>query len=113
MLLAWTTISSRAEADRLAAGAVAAGLAVCVQIDGPVVSHYRWEGKLEQAEEHRLLFKFLPATAAALEQHILATHPYTTPEWIVVEATHVAEKYLSWATANSSTQPLASRHPPF
>lgn len=113
MLLAWTTVATRAEADHLAAGAVAAGLAVCVQIDGSVVSHYRWEGKLERAEEHRLLFKFLPATAAALEKHVLAEHPYDTPEWIVIPATHVTEKYLSWATANSSTRPLALHNPPF
>jgi periplasmic divalent cation tolerance protein len=36
----------------------------------------------------------------------LATHPYDTPEWLVVRAERVAEKYLSWAQANSSTPPL-------
>ena len=42
----------------------------------------------------------------ALEARVLATHPYETPEWLVVRAERVGEKYLSWATTNSSTPPL-------
>jgi periplasmic divalent cation tolerance protein len=106
MLLAWTTVSERAHADRLAASCVAQNLAVCVQIDGPITSHYRWQGQDERAEEFRLCFKLLESHAAALEQHVLTNHPYDTPEWVVVRAEHVGEKYLSWARANSSTPPL-------
>ena len=106
MLIAWTTVEKRDDADRLAADAVARNLAVCVQIDGPITSHYRWHGRDERAEEFRLCFKFLESHAAALEQHILGMHPYDTPEWIVVRAERVGEKYLSWAGANSSTPPL-------
>ncbi|MCX6955358.1 MAG: divalent-cation tolerance protein CutA [Verrucomicrobia bacterium] len=102
MWIAWTTVANRADADRLAADAVARGLAVCVQIDGPVVSHYRWEGRAERAEEFRLAFKCLPERLAALEAEILATHPYETPEWLVIRAEHVGEKYLSWARGNST-----------
>ena len=49
MLLAWTTVATPEDAARLARGAVEAGLAACVQVEGPVVSHYRWEGRLETA----------------------------------------------------------------
>lgn len=106
MLIAWTTVASRAEADTLAAGIIAANLAACVQVDGPVASHYRWQGKVEHTEEFRLTLKFLPAQLLALEAHVLRHHPYATPEWIVVRAEHVGEKYLSWAHANSSPLPL-------
>lgn len=106
MIVAWTTVAHREEADRLAAATVAAGLASCVQVEGPVHSHYRWRGKVEHAEEYRLMFKCLPEQLAALEQHVLSSHPYDTPEWIAVRAEHVAEKYLSWARANSNTLPL-------
>ena len=54
MFVAWTTTSNRADADRLATGAVEARLAACAQIDGPITSHYYWEGKLERAEEFRV-----------------------------------------------------------
>lgn len=106
MFIAWTTVATRADAERIAAGVVARNLALCVQIDGPIASHYRWNGQIERSEEFRLSFKVLPSHVEPLEKHVLATHPYDTPEWIAVRAERVGEKYLSWATANSSTPPL-------
>jgi periplasmic divalent cation tolerance protein len=106
MYLAWTTVSTSEEAAKLAQGAVEASLAACVQIDGPVTSHFIWDGKAECASEFRLCFKCTMAQLPALEEHVLAQHPYEIPEWIVVRAERVGEKYLSWAQANSSTPPL-------
>ena len=106
MFVAWTTVATRADADRLATGAVERGLAVCVQIDGPVASHYRWQGKTEHAEEFRLTFKCLPVQLSALEALILGSHPYDTPEWLVIRAERVGEKYLSWAAGSIHSPPL-------
>lgn len=106
LLIGWTTVSSREDADKLAKGLVERHLAACVQIDGPVSSVYWWEGRTEQAQEHRLTVKFIPARARELEQWLLQHHPYDTPQWIVVAAEHVGEKYLSWARANSTSAPL-------
>ena len=106
MMLAWTTVASRTEAERLAEEAVVRRLAACVQIDGPVLSVYEWRGKVERSEEFRLTFKCLPSQLPALEAHVLDRHPYDTPEWIVVHTDHVGEKYLSWAKSNSSSAPL-------
>jgi periplasmic divalent cation tolerance protein len=106
MLIAWTTVGTNADADRLAADVVAAGLAACVQIDGPVVSHFVWQGKHERVEEFRLCFKVLPAQLAGLREHVLGAHPYDTPEWVVVRAEEVGEKYLSWAKATVHSPPL-------
>ncbi|MSU51357.1 MAG: divalent-cation tolerance protein CutA [Opitutus sp.] len=106
MFIAWTTVANRADADRLAAGIVTQDLAVCVQIEGPITSHYRWHGKIERSEEFRLTIKCRPGQLAALEKHVLSAHPYDVPEWLAVRAEHVGEKYLSWAGANSSTPPL-------
>lgn len=102
MLIAWTTLPAKDIAERLAADAVAARLAVCVQIEGPVRSHYVWQGTAESSSEYRLTFKLLPDQAAPLESWLHERHPYETPEWIVVRCEHVSEKYLSWARANSS-----------
>jgi periplasmic divalent cation tolerance protein len=106
MLIAWTTVATMAEANRLAAEAVARGLAVCVQVEGPVTSHYRWQGAPERTAEFRLMFKFLPGQQPPLEAWLHAAHPYSTPEWMVVRTEHVGEKYLSWAVASSTTAPL-------
>ncbi|MGH8272874.1 MAG: divalent-cation tolerance protein CutA [Gammaproteobacteria bacterium] len=106
MLLAWTTVANQADAHRIASDVIARNLAVCVQVDGPITSHYRWHGRDAHEQEYRLCFKLLPSHAEILERHVLSMHPYDTPEWIVVEAAKVGEKYLSWAEANSTTPPL-------
>ena len=86
LLVAWTTVATRSDADALAASTIELGLAACVQIDAAVISIYRWAGKLERTEEFRLTFKLLPAQLAALERHVRERHPYKTPEWLVVPA---------------------------
>jgi periplasmic divalent cation tolerance protein len=102
MLIAWTTVATPAEAERLAGEMITRRLASCVQVEGPIRSFYLWEGQSGHSDEFRLTIKFLPGKAEALEAYVLANHPYDTPEWVVVKAEHVAEKYLSWARANST-----------
>ena len=106
MFIAWTTLATRADADRLAAEIVKLGLAVCAQVEGPVSSRYRWEGRQERTEEFRLCLKCLSDKLVALESHILTHHPYATPEWLAVRADRVGEKYLSWAGASPTNCPL-------
>ncbi|HTJ78632.1 MAG TPA: divalent-cation tolerance protein CutA [Rariglobus sp.] len=103
MFIAWTTVADRKTAELLASEAVAGALAVCVQIEGPVVSHYRWQGSREKTEEFRLMFKVLPDKLPLLGTWIHARHPYEIPEWIVVRTEQVGEKYLSWAMRSLDT----------
>lgn len=97
MFIAWTTVADRETADRLAAEAVRERLAVCAQVEGPVTSHYRWQGAQEATTEFRLTFKSMPSRLPALARWVHERHPYETPEWIVVRSEQVGEKYLSWA----------------
>ena len=111
MFVAWTTTGKREDADRLARGAVEARLAACAQVDGPITSHYHWDGKLESTEEYRIWFKYLPANASALSGWVHNHHPFAVPQWIEVNAEHVGEKYLSWAMANSTSAPFPRQKP--
>ena len=65
---------------------------------------------LDSLEELRLLIKkpLIPiyCPKEAIEAAIRSRHPYETPEWLVVAAERVGEKYLSWAEANSHTPPF-------
>jgi uncharacterized protein involved in tolerance to divalent cations len=54
-------------------------------------------------EEWRVTFKFLREQSGPLAAYVHGAHPYETPEWIVVEAARVGEKYLSWARAPRSS----------
>jgi periplasmic divalent cation tolerance protein len=112
MFVAWTTTAKRADADRLAKGAVEVRLAACAQVDGPITSFYHWEGKLEQSEEFRIWFKYLPANASSLSAWVHNHHPHTVPQWIEVSTENVGEKYLSWAMANSTSLPFQQTKSP-
>ena len=103
MFIAWTTVADLQTADKLADEAVSRSLAACVQVEGPVMSHYRWQGAQQKTEEFRLMFKVLPAKLPELSVWLHTRHPYETPEWIVVRAEHVGEKYLSWAMRSLDT----------
>ena len=94
--IAWTTTETRADAEKLARGAVEAGLAACVQVEGPVRSFFSWEGKMQNGEEFRISFKFTENNRKALEEYVLKHHPYENPEWIGIPLQMVAEKYLRW-----------------
>jgi periplasmic divalent cation tolerance protein len=96
IMAGWTTVGSRAEAERLARGLVEARLAACTQISGPITSFYRWNGALESAEEFRITVKYSAEkgedVAKWLEQH----HPYETPQWVACRVDQASEKYLKW-----------------
>lgn len=79
----------------LAQAIVEARLAACVHVAAAGRSVYRWDGVVESADEHQVIFKTTRARVAALEAHVRAAHPYALPEWLVVEVDGGAD-YLTW-----------------
>jgi periplasmic divalent cation tolerance protein len=57
---------------------------------------YRWQGAVEQADEHQWVIKTTASALAALWEAFRAAHPYETPEWIVLTADGGSEAYLTW-----------------
>ena len=103
MLIATTTVASSREAEHLAAACIEQNLAVCAQVEGPIHSHYVWQGRRTVAQEWRITFKLLENQADALTAYVHSTHPYEVPQWILISAARVGEKYLSWARAPRSS----------
>ena len=87
-----TTVASAADAQRLAAGAVQARLAACVQVEA-IASHYVWQGAQQEDAEWRLVCKTLPAAAGALCDWLRAQHPYQVPQLL----THTVEAEADYA----------------
>ncbi len=73
-----------------------ARLSACVQIVGPVESHYRWKGKIEQADEWLLLVKTRSALLEALEAEVQRSHPYEVPEILALPVHSGHAAYLAW-----------------
>jgi len=67
------------EARRIGRAMVEERLAACVNILGPVRSIYRWQGKIEDAEEVAALFKSSNAAADRLIARIAELHSYDVP----------------------------------
>jgi periplasmic divalent cation tolerance protein len=99
-LLVVTTVGSRADAESLARALVEAGLAACAQIT-EITSLYRWQGRVQQEPEFRLLFKTVPARYAEVEAAILARHPYTLPAIHAIATTEAHAPYSEWVDEKS------------
>jgi periplasmic divalent cation tolerance protein len=81
---------------KLARAALAARLVACVNLMPKIESHYWWQGKLESSPEVLLVMKTIAARLAALEDLVVAKHPYDTPEFIVLPTLQGNKRYLAW-----------------
>lgn len=87
-------------ARRLAQSVLRARLAACVNLVPRLESHYWWQGRLERSAEVLMVFKTTRARLSALENHLLAEHPYDTPEFVVLPLVAGAARYLDWVSAS-------------
>jgi periplasmic divalent cation tolerance protein len=90
-----TSVASRDDADRLARDVVAARLAACAPVTGPMTSHYHWKGTLERAEEWQCHLKTTRTRWPDVERFVRENHPYELPE-IVMLPLAGSEAYLDW-----------------
>lgn len=96
VLLVLTNLPDREAALKLANALIVEKAAACVNVLGACTSVYRWEGKVENAEEIPLLIKTTAARYAALEALIRRLHPYELPEIIAVPVARGLPCYLQW-----------------
>ncbi|GAB1597031.1 divalent-cation tolerance protein CutA [Lysobacter claricitrinus] len=95
------TCPDAASADRIATALVDERLAACVQQLRGVGSTYRWEGRVERADEVLLLIKTAHDRIPAAIARVQALHPYDVPELLALDASDGAPAYLDWVVAQS------------
>ena len=93
------TAGSNEEGRRIGRAMVEERLAACVNVVGPIRSIYRWEGAVEEAEEHLLVMKARTADVPALTARVRALHSYDVPEVVALPLTGGSEAYLAWLAA--------------
>lgn len=91
-----TTTGSEQEGCRLASALVEEQLAACATLVPTVHSIYRWQGKIESAQEALLLIKTTDTQLAALESRLHELHSYQTPEFLVLDIHAGSQSYLNW-----------------
>jgi|SRR5579859_5721303 len=91
-----STTGSKEEASRIASALVSEQLAACVNIVGPIESIYRWQGKVETAQEFLMLAKTTSARSATACVRIRELHSYEVPEVIEISIEGGNAEYLKW-----------------
>ena len=90
------TCPDAATAARIAEALVGERLAACVNVLPGVGSVYRWQGRVERAEEVLLVIKTVRARLDALTARVVQLHPYELPEVVAVDLTGGLPDYLAW-----------------
>lgn len=90
-------------AAALAEALVEQRLAACVSVLPGTRSVYRWQGRIERAEEALLLIKTTAGRLDALQAAIVARHPYELPEVLAVAVGSGFDRYLDWVHAETAS----------
>lgn len=103
-LLACSTFPEIETARRIAQQLVTENLAACANIIPAVESIYRWQDKIENAQETLVFFKTTAARYAAFQERLKSLHPYEVPEIICLRIAGGLPEYLRWVGAGCSAR---------
>ena len=92
----YAVFGSRDEAERIGEAMIEQRLAACVNILGPAQSIYRWDGKIERAEEVPALFKTTRDAANQLIAAIADAHSYDLPAICLWPIDRTLAPYADW-----------------
>ena len=95
-LVAFSTVATAPDAERIATALVEQGLAACVNVVPGVVSIYRWRGAVERELEVLLVIKTRAERFEALREALVSLHPYEVPELIALPVAAGHAPYLAW-----------------
>lgn len=98
-----STTDSEEAALALASGVVAARLAACAQVIGPMTSVFHWDGGVQTEREWRVECKTAADRVDELTEHLRAEHSYDVPEIIVTPVTGGSADYLAWVVEQTRT----------
>lgn len=97
----YTVFASAEEAERIGRAVIEERLAACINILGPIRSIYRWEGKIESADEVAAILKTHHWNSDALIERITALHSYDVPCIVTWPIDKVLRSYADWVEDNS------------
>jgi periplasmic divalent cation tolerance protein len=92
----YAVFASAEEAERIGRAVVDERLAACINILGPIRSVYRWQGKLETAEEVAAILKTHHWRSDALIERIAQMHSYEVPCVVSWPIDKIVGRYADW-----------------
>jgi periplasmic divalent cation tolerance protein len=92
----YVTAASRDEALKIGRALVAEKLAACANVLGEAASIYRWQGKVEEAQEFVLIAKTRRDLAESAMSRVKALHSYDVPCAVTYSMEAGLPEYLAW-----------------
>jgi periplasmic divalent cation tolerance protein len=103
-----TTVASDESAQKIAQALLAARVAACIQISGPIRSFYRWKGAIQDDLEWKLTIKTSLAKLESCWNEIRRIHPYEIPELLARPATKASIEYARWIDEQTAVSPATT-----
>jgi periplasmic divalent cation tolerance protein len=98
-LLACSTFPDIETARSIATQLVTENFAACANLIPAVESIYRWQEKIENANERLVFFKTTASRYPAFQEKLKSLHPYDVPEIICLRIAEGLPEYLRWVSA--------------
>lgn len=95
----YVTFASADEADRIGRLMIEERLAACINILGEARSIYRWQGRVETANEQPAIFKTSASCAELLVKRVAELHSYDNPAVVVWPIETAPPDYVQWVRA--------------
>ena len=95
-ILVYTTYPSIVEAETAGRALVERRLCACVNILPGMISHYRWQGAVERAEEVVMIVKTRASLFERVRAAVKQMHSYATPAILVIPVESIDSAYLEW-----------------
>lgn len=99
-----TATGSEDEANKIARHLVERRLAACVNVVPHMTSVYRWQDKVEEAQEWLLIVKTTAAAFGEVRHAIAELHSYELPECICLAIEDGSPDYLQWIAESVSAE---------
>lgn len=103
-VVVFTTTPDQGMAEAIAQELVRRRLAACVQVGGPVASHYRWQGAMECTTEWTCSIKTRRELFDGVAAVIRELHAYDVPEIVACPILAGSESYLGWLSHETQSE---------
>ncbi len=96
MIYIFWTCRDLTEAKTIIRGLLEERLIACASIFPKVESIYRWQGKIEEGQEVKVILKTAEHRFEAIERYVKERCSYEVPELLQVDIAKGFSSYLSW-----------------